>query len=92
MQTEVDPGLTLSLEVSLLFVCLEGIFSRGLDRQVNVPAFVMDAIHPPKPTLGIFPVLTELLNLVEVQNHIADVPEERHVVLGGRRRSSGSCN
>ena len=87
VEVEVDPGLRLSLEVLLLGLGLEVLRAGALDRQVDVPGAVVDAVDE---THGA--ALVDLLDLVQVKDDVAYIPDGGDLGLGRARGLwSGPC-
>jgi len=77
MKTEVYPGLRLADEILFLFLGLEVIRPGALYGQVDVPAAVADPIDQSHTA-----ALMNVLDLIKVQDHIADVPFKRDLSFG----------
>ena len=69
MQAQVDPGLGFADEVLFSLLVGNDLRTRRLDRQVNPPTAVVDAVDQAHSTGG-----DDLLHLVEIHDNIAKLP------------------
>src|SRR5437016_14654554 len=75
MQSKVHPRLRLTLEVLDVLLGLKELRPWGLNGQVHRPIAVMNPIDQPHAAAR-----EDLLHLVSVENHVADLPGGRHVL------------